>query len=210
MTGHRDDHDDIVDLIAETASGIVALVVDAPDDVWERPALGEWNVRQLVGHLFRAFSTIDRFLDEPLHDVVAESAAQYYRLALGSRPDIHAEVAQRGRDAGVALGDDPAAAVVEGISAVLGRLADTTGDEIGTTAVGGMRLTDYLDTRLVELVVHRIDLCAALGVAAPDPGRAGVRVAATVFASATPADQVAVLAAMLGRRPLPPGFNVWP
>ena len=58
--------------------------------------------------------------------------------------------------------------------------------------------------------MHLSDLCLALGRPAPDLGRAGVRVAALVLASASVEDRDTVVRAMLGRADLPPGFNVWP
>lgn len=203
-------YDEIVELIAETSARFVDTVVGIGADQWSGPALGEWDVRELVGHTMRAFSTVHRFLDGPLDRVDVETAPEYFCRALVSAPDIHEQVADRGREAGVLLGEDPVATVVEDVSALLGRLGEMSGDEIGTTVVGGMTLPAYLDTRLVELVVHLSDLCAALGRPAPELGAAGVRVVATVFASASTDDGDAVLRAMLGRGALPDGFNVWP
>lgn len=203
-------YDEIVELIAETSARFVDTVVGIGADQWSAPGLGEWDVRELVGHTMRAFSTVHRFLDGPLDQIAVWTAPDYFRLALASAPDIHEQVADRGREAGVLLGDDPVATVVEDVSELLGRLGEMSGEEIGTTAVGGMTLPAYLDTRLVELVVHLSDLCAALERPAPELGSAGVRVAATVFASASIDDADAVLRAMLGRGELPDGFNVWP
>ncbi|HOT78360.1 MAG TPA: maleylpyruvate isomerase N-terminal domain-containing protein [Microthrixaceae bacterium] len=203
-------YDEIVELLAEASAAFVDTVVGITSDEWSEPGLGVWNVRELVGHTMRAFSTVHRFLDEPVDRVEVETAPDYFRIALGSSPGIHDQVADRGREAGVLLGDDPVASVVEDVSRLLGRLGEMTGDEIGVTVVGGMLLPAYLDTRLVELVVHLSDLCVALGRPAPDLGRAGVRVAALVFASASVEDRDTVVRAMLGRADLPPGFNVWP
>lgn len=53
---------------------------------------------------------------------------------------------------------------------VLPLLDDTDGTELVTTVAGGMRLADYLPTRVFELVVHTLDLAAALGLRAePNP-----------------------------------------
>lgn len=203
-------HRELVEMLAETGAHLVSTVVAMEPDDWERPGLGEWSMRELVGHTLRAFSTIDAFLDHPLDDVAVDDAGSYYRIALGSLPGVHDQVAQRGREAGVALGADPAAAVVDQLSGTLARLGATTGAEIGRSVVGGMRLDDYLETRLVELVVHYSDICAALAVPVADLGAAGVRAAATVLASAAPADLDLVLRAALGRAQLPAGFTVWP
>lgn len=204
------DYEDLVEMVADVGSRFATVVAALGAEQWESPGLGEWTVRELVGHTLRAFSTVDRFLDTPLDAVAAADAAEYYRIALGGMPDVHAQVAERGREAGAALGNDPAAAAVEQVSATLGRLDATSGDEIGQTAVGGMFLRDYLETRLVELVVHHSDLCHAIGLPPGDLGAAGVRATATVLASASAADRDLVLRAALGRAELPPGFTVWP
>lgn len=203
-------HDELVELLAAESSRFVATVVALDVDVWDGPGLGDWTLRELVGHTMRAFSTIDHFLDHPRDDAAVGSASEYYRIALGTRPDVHATVAERGRQAGRDLGPDPVAAVVDQVSGTLGRLGSTSGEEVGTTVVGGMRLSNYLETRIVELVVHHSDVRAAVGAPPGDLGPAGALVAATIFASATSADQLRVVRAILGRDDLPAGFNVWP
>lgn len=203
-------HDDLVAMVAEVSSRLLASVVDLDPAAWDGPGLGEWSLRELVGHTLRAFTTVDRFLDEPREHADVESAGEYYRIALGSTADVHRMVADRGREAGAALGADPAASAADIVTRTLERLSATTGAEIGVTAVGGMRLTDYLETRLVELVVHLSDVCAAIGRPVGDLGAAGVRAQSTVYASASAADRDLVLRSMLGRASLPGGFSVWP
>src|SRR5215203_7173066 len=77
-------------------------------DRWNRPGLGEWDVRSLVGHTSRSLLTVETYLSRPAETVEVESAPAYFRAAR----DIAAgpEVAARGREAGDALGADPAAA----------------------------------------------------------------------------------------------------
>ena len=71
-------------------------------------------------------------------------------------------MAERGREAGAALGADPAAAVAGIAARVLPVVGACDGTEVITTIAGGMRLADYLPTRTFELVVHTADLAAAL------------------------------------------------
>lgn len=136
-------------------------------DRWEAPGLGEWDVRDLVGHTSRSFVTVETYLGQPAANVVIGSATDYYRAtrALSSGPGV----AQRGRDAGRALGDDPVAAVAELATRVVALLGTLTGDEVPTTIVGGMRLRDYLVTRVIELTVHTADLARALGLPVEPP-----------------------------------------
>src|SRR6187455_1550147 len=69
---------------------------------WDRAALGEWDVRALVGHTSRAFLTVEAYLGRPAAVVELGSPVDYYRAAgaIAGGPDV----AQRGRDAGTALG----------------------------------------------------------------------------------------------------------
>ena len=129
-------------------------------DRWERPGLGEWDVRALVGHTSRSLLTVETYVSRPAATVEVGSPAGYVRAARTAATN-HA-VAARGREAGSALGDDPPAAVVE-IAARVDALLDAhDGSELVTTIVGGMRLSDYLPTRTFELVVHTADLATAL------------------------------------------------
>jgi hypothetical protein len=134
---------------------------------WDEPGLGEWDVRALVGHTSRALLTVEAYLATPAAAVDVESAVDYYLatnvIGAGSG------VAQRGRDAGRALGSDPVAAVAEIAARVLPLVDGLAGEELPTTIAGGMRLSDYLPTRIVELTVHTADLATALGLAVEPP-----------------------------------------
>ena len=84
--------------------GTVALVGDR----WTLPALGQWDVRALVGHTSRSLITVETYLGQPAESEQLTSPAAY--LAAVAAVD-HASVVDRGRAAGAALGDDPATAV---------------------------------------------------------------------------------------------------
>src|SRR5690625_4828109 len=125
---------------------------------WERPGLGEGDVRALVGHTSRALLTVESYLHRPAETVQVRSAAEYYRAtrSIATGPDV----AERGREAGAALGAD-------GVAAIAARVVTLLDEQDGTALVtpvdGGMRLADYLPTRTFELAVHTADLAAALG-----------------------------------------------
>src|SRR5919206_3859297 len=85
--------------------GTAALVGDR----WARPGLGEWDVRALVGHTSRSLLTVEAYLARPAAAVELTSPGDYVRATRVVAADP--AVAARGRDAGAALGDDPAAAV---------------------------------------------------------------------------------------------------
>ena len=128
---------------------------------WEDPALGEWDVRALVGHTSRSFLTVETYLADPATSVDIASTADYYRAtrALATGP----AVTDRGRQAGMALGDDPVATLRSIAARVLALVETQDGTELVSTIAGGIRLSDYLPTRTFELVVHTADLATALG-----------------------------------------------
>ena len=120
-----------------------------------------------------------------------------------------AAVAQRGRDAGTALGADPVAAVAEIAARVVPLVEACDGTELLTTIAGGMRLADYLPTRTFELAVHTADLASALGLPLDVPPTAAAQALAVVAALAV-ADGLAgpLLLAATGRSELPARFSV--
>ncbi len=73
-------------------------VVPSGTGRWEETGLGEWSVRDLVGHTSRALLTVEVYLDKPAAGAGVGSAVEYFRLVSASVGDP-ARVAQRGRDA---------------------------------------------------------------------------------------------------------------
>ena len=100
----------------ETFSEAVAFFLDTasriPCDAWTNEALGVWNVRDLVGHTSRAILLVEEYSTEGTT-----------RSGFGT-PD---EIAERGRQAGRALGDDPVDALrtlAERVLTLVERLPD--------------------------------------------------------------------------------------
>jgi hypothetical protein len=180
-----------------------ALVADR----WDRPGLGEWDVRALVGHTSRALLTVETYLARPAAAADVACAADYFRATRAAAAG--AAVAARGRDAGTALGSDPATAVAQIAARVLALIDIRDGTELVTTIAGGMRLGDYLATRTFELAVHTADLATALGVSPEVPATAAAQ-ALAIVADLAVADGLAgpLLLAATGRPGLPAGFSV--
>ena len=176
-------------------------------DRWSQPGLGEWDVRSLVGHTSRALLTVEAYLGRPAEAVEVGCAPDYFRATRAAAADP--AVAVRGRDAGAALGTDPAAAVARIAARVLALAGTTDGAELVTTIAGGMRLADYLPTRTFELAVHTADLATALGVPPDVPATAAVQ-ALHMVADLAVSEGVAgpLLLAATGRPGLPAGFSV--
>ena len=158
-----------------------AIGHDLTRAAWSEPAaLAEYTVGGLAGHLARAAITVDRYLDEPppeqTHNLT--DAVSYFVEAMGSEDpidsDMHRQVRHRGEEAG-SIGPD--ALIVE-IDATKRRLSLRLQREASNRRVsvfGGraMDLNCYLETRIVELVVHTDDLTASVGLDMPEvDGRA--------------------------------------
>ena len=176
-------------------------------DRWDRPGLGEWDMRALVGHTSRSLVTVETYLARPAAAAEMASAADYFRATRAATAGP--AVAARGRDAGAALGAHPAAAVAEIAARVRALVDSQDGSELVTTIAGGMRLGDYLPTRTFELVVHTADLATALGVP-PDIPATSAAQALHIITDLAVADGVAgpLLLAATGRPGLPVGFSV--
>ena len=176
-------------------------------DRWDQPGLGEWDVRGLVGHTSRALLTVETYLARPAAAVNVATAPDYYRATRATAADP--AVVARGRDAGTALGSDPAAAVAEIAARVLALVDTQDGTEVVTTIAGGMRLGDYVPTRTFELAVHTADLSTALGVPLDVPVTAAAQALHIVADLAIKGGLAGpLLLAATGRPGLPAGFSV--
>jgi uncharacterized protein (TIGR03083 family) len=149
----------------EAAGAFVDLVAQVRGD-WDRPGLGVWDLRSLVGHTTRALVTVTSYLDRPATTEDLTSPAAYL---VGSGSVDPGLVAGRGQQAGVDLGPEPAARVAEAAGLALARVREADPEALVETVNGGMRVGTYLPTRTFELVVHTADVAAALGLDADVP-----------------------------------------
>src|ERR687890_852267 len=189
------------------AAGWFVRTAALVDDRWDRPGLGEWDVRALVGHTSRSLLTVETYLARPAAVVDVASTMDYYRATKAIAADP--AVAARGREAGTALGGDPAAAVAEIAARVVPLVEARDGTELLTTIAGGMRLADYLPTRTFELAVHTTDLATALGAPLDVPATAAAQALGLVADLAVAEGHAGpLLLALTGRTGLPSGFSV--
>jgi hypothetical protein len=191
----------------EAARTFVNLVHRIPQGRWDGPGLGEWNLRALVGHTSRSLVTVETYLGQPVETEEVSGPAAYYVAIAGID---HAGVVGRGVAAGQALGENPAQFVADLAERVLAQV-DNAGNPLIHTAAGGMHLESYLPTRTLELVVHSLDIAAAV----PDIEQPEfsdqllgevARVAAT--AGVLLGHGVEMMLAFTGRGTLSPGFSV--
>lgn len=205
-----------VEAFAEAARWFGSLVLGLPVDRLDDPGLGEWNLRQLVAHGGRALVTTEEYLrPQPLagtdvHDDDPIGTAGAYFLSLRDNPQLHRDVAERGRAEGERLGADllgEVADLVERVTATVRRAPDSA---VFETRFGMVGFSTYLCTRTVELVVHGIDVAHAAGVPADVPSRpAATTLAVLAELARRRGDAEAVIAALSGRRPLPEHFGLF-
>lgn len=203
----------------------VDLVARLPAGRWDGPGLGDWTLRELVGHTANsALRQVPAVLTTPAEAIAVRSAGPagqpditspegYFALArtvpadrpaapcAASAPDL--------RESARLLGDDPATALGELAARATQALASAGDDDVVLTPAGTIRVRDWVPTRTFELVVHGLDAAGAGGV--PAGFAAGAVTEATVLATriATAAgDGPAVLRALTGRAPLPEAYSV--
>ena len=191
------------------AATVADLVARIPPDAWTGPGLGVWDLRALVGHTSRALVTVVTYLGRPAAAEEVPTPEAYFLLVARAGGGNADAVALRGRDAGAALGDDPAEAFRALVRDAAAALEGAGDDDLITTAAGGMRVTAYLPTRTFELAVHGADIAAAAGLPV-DFTPSVLAEAATLAARAAVAlgHGPSVLAALTGRSPLPPAFSI--
>jgi len=191
----------------QAAAWFVERVAAVVVDQWQQPGLGEWTVRELVAHGARSFKLVIDYLDAGLaasdNELAGRGPVAFWETVFASagddaasRAQLASQVADRARADAVALGDDPVRAVWAMADAALNRLATTNDDAIVTSRFGSFTLCDYLPSRVMELVVHGLDVCRATDQPAEPPA---VALATTRDALVRFADPVRLVLSMTGR-----------
>lgn len=193
------------------AQAFTELVAQVPNDAWDRPALGDWDLRALAGHASRALVTVVDCLAQPSDREELASPEAYLAHLHATDPAIHRQVQERGVAAGRRLGPRPAVGVAQLVEEAARALMTVAADQdpLITTAFGGMRLTAYMPTRTFELVVHGLDVARAAQLDWRVPDEAMRWAVVLAARAATLNGQGAqVLSALTGRGVLPAGFSV--
>jgi uncharacterized protein (TIGR03083 family) len=190
------------------------LVTRLPDDRWDATGLGDWTLRDLVGHtVSSALRQVPDVLGSTAEDLAADSPEGYWAFARAAPPELYAAAVRASttdaRESGLALGDDAANIVRDLVGRATATLANVGDADVVATPIGGMRVRDWLPTRTFELVVHGMDVAAAAGVG-HHLGPAVLAEAAALSARTAVAvgDGELILRALTGRAALPPGFSV--
>ena len=153
----------------------------------EDSALAGYSIGGLAGHLARAVLTVDRYLDRPATTGEPTDPAGYLVRVLGTHDpvtsDLHAGVRARGDEEAV----DGPIALADRIRVARRRLEARLAaidPEQHIEVLDGVVLTvtDYLRTRVVELVIHLDDLDVSLGEDVRDVPEEAYAITASVLA----------------------------
>ncbi|MFJ6611314.1 sterol carrier family protein [Streptomyces sp. NPDC091289] len=152
-------------VLAQFAHVRDAVAVLTPDQLARPTRLGDWTVRELAAHVAMGLDSVSRSLAQPeppgpkpevpLLEWPSATAAHAARIS----EDV--EELAAGRPDLTTLYEEAEAGFTEAVP------ASGTGERLLLTRVGAMRLTDFLVTRTVELIVHTDDLNEALGSEIP-------------------------------------------
>jgi uncharacterized protein (TIGR03083 family) len=146
----------------QSLADVVAALPDSGFD--EASSLPGWRVADLVAHLSMCAGAPARWLAEPAPDRAEVNAADYLLCLTAAGPGI-AE-----RTVSLAAGKTPAqlrALVAEAVVSLHDVVVETDPARVIPTRLAPMRFDDFLVTRVVEGVVHGLDLQPAVG---PDAG----------------------------------------
>lgn len=143
---------------------------------WQEPScLSGYTVGALSGHVLSTASAIERYLDLGENNARSMPKGAYYAVvpAPTDAPELHADIRARA----ATLGERGQQAVIDDLVLLSARLRERLPLEPATRTVvvmGGtaMTLDDYLETRILELVVHCDDIAVSVGEAAPMPAEA--------------------------------------
>jgi uncharacterized protein (TIGR03083 family) len=135
---------------------------------WDEPSvLTGYTVGGLAAHLGRAVSTPLGYLDAEITNRSASTdAVEYFLESLGDADpvdsDLHRSVRQRSDDMAASGPLAVLDATREALQSLTGRLEVEPDDRV-VVVFGGVSMTldDYLQTRIVELVIHADDLAAS-------------------------------------------------
>lgn len=159
----------------QTARQARALLArDAVVRSWEEPsALAGYTIAGLAGHLGRGMLTTYGYVSQAIEDPVLEfddtlpDAAAYFARVLGYEDPVESDLHRAIRQRSMSAITNGHAQLLTDVDAALSGLAvllpqTQPQQPVRVLDMYVMRADDYIETRLVELVVHMDDLVSSL------------------------------------------------
>lgn len=170
---------EVVDVLAEDCRRVSDLLLGLSEDEFARPTRCEpWDVKELAAHLYRSLFRIPTMLDSPPPPAADRDSVTYWRSY--DVPSDAPVIAAHARETAATYetGGDLARAFEELCRDAV-ELARSTDPGRLVHAWWGpnLRLDEFLETRVLEVVVHGLDMTHALDrhPIASDEGLARVR-----------------------------------
>jgi hypothetical protein len=201
-------------LFLETVAAAAPLLAEpALAERFDGPsALAQFTVRGLAGHLLRAMTSVEGYLDGPEPDrspatgTEVISAAAYYASVVAGPTDLGSDLHRAIRRRGVEAASGSPVELARRWSDCADRLrarlvAEPAGRLVRVYGDLVLSLDDYLVTRLIELVVHVDDLAVSLDVVPPPlpTGATGPAIATLVEVARVRHGDAAILRALTRR-----------
>jgi hypothetical protein len=171
----------------------VDAVTAVPRERYGEQWSDEWRVLDLIGHGNRAHVLTVEYYERP----VPVAGPEYV---------LPENIAERGRQAVLDLGDNPVGAVRAASERALIVVASAPDDATVGTPFGEQTLDAYLQSRTAELVLHGLDLDSGVELSAEVLAECAVFLVKRATRAGRGSE---VVRALSGRGLLPTGFSVY-
>jgi uncharacterized protein (TIGR03083 family) len=169
-----------VDALAREVGSIGQLLHALKPKQWELPTrCPPLTVRELSAHMMRGAMRIEEMLDKgPVDSEPEKDAITYFQFDAGDEAPV---IVKRAQEAAASFPSDLARAWdLEWTKALQRARKHLNDDPVLPNIFGLIRLSEYLKTRIVEVVVHHMDVDDALGKK-PHPDAAALEITGDVL-----------------------------
>jgi uncharacterized protein (TIGR03083 family) len=169
-----------VDALAREVGSIGQLLHALKPKQWELPTrCPPLTVRELSAHMMRGAMRIEEMLDKgPVDSEPEKDAITYFQFDAGDEAPV---IVKRAQEAAASFPSDLARAWdLEWTKALQRARKHLNDDPVLPNIFGLIRLSEYLKTRVVEVVVHHMDVDDALGKK-PHPDAAALEITGDVL-----------------------------
>lgn len=172
----------VVDALAREVGSVGQLLHTLKQKQWEQPTrCPPMNVRELAAHMLRGAMRIEEMLEKGAVDSEPERDGTTYFQAFAGSEAARVEVVQRAQEASASLPKDLAKSWdLEWTKALQRARMYVNEDPVLPSIFGLMRMTEYLKTRCVEVVIHHMDVDDALG-RKPHPDKEALEVVGDIL-----------------------------
>lgn len=153
----------VVDALAREVGSVGQLLHMLKPKRWEQPTrCAPLTVRELAAHMLRGAVRIEEMMAAgPVDSEPEKDAVTYFQYDSAAEAPV---IARRAQEASASFPKDLAATWDLEWTKSLQRARMHLGDDpVLHSVFGTIRLTEYLKTRIVEVVIHHLDLDDALG-----------------------------------------------